>query len=69
MHTDKESQMFIFLPGVQKQDYEFFHPLIFSDATLIFDGEDKVKDLKYTNLRLYQKKMIFHLFFHNLHLM
>ncbi len=46
MHTDKESQMFIFLPGVQKQDYDFFHPLIFSDATLIFDGEDTVKDLK-----------------------
>ncbi len=45
-HTDKESQMFIFLPGVKKQDYEFFHPLIFSDATLIFDGEDTVKDLQ-----------------------
>jgi len=45
-HTDKESQMFIFLPGVQKQDYDFFHPLIFSDATLIFDGEDTVKDLE-----------------------
>ena len=45
-HTDKKSQMFIFLPGIQKQDYEFFHPLIFSDATLIFDGEDTVKDLE-----------------------
>ncbi len=44
-HTDKESKMFIFLPGVQKQNYDFFHPLIFSDATLIFDGEDTVKDL------------------------
>lgn len=45
-HTDKESQMFIFLPGVLKQDYDFYHPLIFLDATLIFDGEDTVKDLE-----------------------
>ena len=45
-HTDKESKMFIFLPGVLKQNYDFHHPLIFSDATLIFDGEDTVKDLE-----------------------
>jgi len=45
-HTDKESKMFIFMPGVKKQNYDFHHPLIFSDATLIFDGEDTVKDLE-----------------------
>jgi nitrogen-specific signal transduction histidine kinase len=45
LHNDKESKMFLFSPGVEKQNYDFHHPLIFSDATLIFDGEDLVKDL------------------------
>ena len=45
LHNDKESKMFLFSPGVQKQNYDFHHPLIFSDATLIFDGEDTIKDL------------------------
>ena len=45
LHTDKESKMFLFSPGVQKHNYNFHHPLIFSDAILIFDGEDTVKDL------------------------
>jgi signal transduction histidine kinase len=45
LHNDKESKMFLFNPGVQKQNYNFHHPLIFSDAMLIFDGEDTVKDL------------------------
>lgn len=45
LHTDKEQQYFGFKPGVESKNYEFFHPLIFSPAVLVFEGESIVKDL------------------------
>jgi len=45
LHIDKEEQFFSFPTGVEQKNYPFFHPLIFSESTLIYDGEDTVKDL------------------------
>ncbi|MBI5378067.1 MAG: DUF3068 domain-containing protein [Thaumarchaeota archaeon] len=46
MHSDKPNKQFGFLPGVKKQNYDFFHPLIFDDAVLVFQGTDKINDLE-----------------------
>ena len=46
MHSNMDEKQFGFLPNVQKQNYDFFHPLIFGDATLIFQNVEKIEDLE-----------------------
>jgi signal transduction histidine kinase len=38
-------EYFTFPPNVQKRDYEFFHPMIFTKTTFIFEGEGKINGL------------------------
>ena len=37
-HVDKEGLLFGFTPGVEKRDYHFFHPLVFDEATLVYQN-------------------------------
>lgn len=46
MHSDMDNRHFGFLPNVEKQNYEFLHPLIFNDATLIFQEVEKLNGLE-----------------------
>jgi len=46
MHTDKEGKRFGFLPGVEKKDYEFFHPAVFYGDPMMFKKTDIINDLK-----------------------
>ena len=46
--TEKHQSMneyFIFPPNVQKENYDFFHPMIFSETPFIFDREDNIDGL------------------------
>lgn len=45
MHTDFEGKRFGFLPGVEKRDYDFIHPLMFTDSVLVYQGTDEVEGL------------------------
>ncbi|MEM3143484.1 MAG: porin PorA family protein [Candidatus Nitrosotenuis sp.] len=45
MHTDFEGKRFGFLPGVEKQDYAFIHPLMFTDSVLVYQGTDEIDGL------------------------
>lgn len=40
LHLDKEGKLFAFLPGVEKKDYDFFHPAVFFDDPMMFKGTD-----------------------------
>jgi len=46
MHIDKEGKRFGFLPGVEKKDYEFFHPAVFYDDPMVFKETDVVNGLE-----------------------
>lgn len=46
MHTDREGKRFGFLPGVEKKDYEFFHPAVFYDDPMMFKKTDIVNGLE-----------------------
>lgn len=35
-HKDLAGKQFGFEPGAKKQDYDFFHPLVFADVPLIY---------------------------------
>jgi signal transduction histidine kinase len=45
MHTDFEGKRFGFLPGVEKQNYHFIHPLMFTDSVLVYQGTDEMEGL------------------------
>lgn len=38
-------EYFTFPPNVQKKDYEFFHPMIFTKTTFVFEKEDNIDGL------------------------
>lgn len=40
LHLDKENKLFAFSPGVEKKDYDFFHPAVFFDDHMVFKGTD-----------------------------
>lgn len=44
-YKDMPEKQFWFKPGVQKQNYNFLHPLIFADAPLIYQGTDIINGL------------------------
>ncbi len=44
-YKDMPQKQFWFKPGVQKQNYDFLHPLIFADAPLIYQGTDTIDGL------------------------
>ncbi|MBS3923565.1 MAG: DUF3068 domain-containing protein [Nitrosarchaeum sp.] len=47
--TRKHAQMdeyFAFPTNVQKQNYEFFHPMIFTKATFVFEGVNNINNLE-----------------------
>jgi len=46
MHIDKEGKRFGFLPGVEKKDYDFFHPSVFYDDPMVFKRTDVVNGLE-----------------------
>ncbi|MGI0102416.1 MAG: porin PorA family protein [Nitrosotalea sp.] len=39
------NEYFTFPPNVQKKDYDFFHPMIFSETPFVFDREDNINGL------------------------
>jgi len=46
MHIDKKGKRFGFLPGVEKRDYEFFHPAVFYDDPMMYKKTDIVNGLE-----------------------
>ena len=46
LHTDDNGRYFAFLPDVQKQNYEFLHPLTFVEGTLSFQNVETLHDLE-----------------------
>ena len=46
MHVDKEEKLFGFKPNVQKQNYDFFHPLVFDNSILIYQGTEIINGLE-----------------------
>lgn len=44
-YKDMPEKQFWFKPGVQKQNYNFLHPLIFADAPLVYQGTDLINGL------------------------
>ncbi|MGI0066640.1 MAG: porin PorA family protein [Nitrosotalea sp.] len=44
-YKDMPEKQFWFKPGVQKQNYDFLHPLIFADASLVYQGTDIIDGL------------------------
>ncbi len=45
VYKDMPGKQFGFKPGVQKQNYDFFHPLVFADAPLIYQKTDIINGL------------------------
>ena len=46
MHLDREGQLFGFVPGVEKRDYDFFHPAVFMDDPMVFKGTEVLYGLE-----------------------
>jgi signal transduction histidine kinase len=44
-YKDMPEKQFWFKPGVQKQNYNFLHPLIFADTPLVYQGTDLINGL------------------------
>ena len=44
-YKDMPEKQFAFKPGVQKQSYAFFHPLVFADAPLVYQKTDVINGL------------------------
>ncbi|MBS3925407.1 MAG: DUF3068 domain-containing protein [Nitrosarchaeum sp.] len=42
----QSNEYFAFPPNVQKQNYEFFHPMIFTSTTFVFEKTNKIDDLE-----------------------
>ena len=46
VHADMDGLLFAFKEGVEKRNYDFFHPLVFDEATLIYQGTDIIHGLE-----------------------
>ena len=44
-YKNMPGKQFAFKPGVQKQNYDFFHPLVFADAPLVYQKTDVINGL------------------------
>lgn len=44
-YRDNPEKQFWFKPGVQKQDYQFYHPLVFANTPLVYQKTEKVEGL------------------------
>src|SRR5574337_1170763 len=44
-YKDMHEKQFAFKPGVQKQNYDFVHPLVFADAPLVYQKTDVINGL------------------------
>lgn len=45
-HLDMNDKYFAFPPGVEKKDYDFFHPAVFFDDPMVFKGTDIINNLE-----------------------
>lgn len=45
-YQDIPTKQFGFKPGVEKHDYQFYHPLVFADAPLIYKKTDTINGLQ-----------------------
>ena len=45
VYKNMPGKQFGFKPGVQKQNYDFFHPLVFADAPLVYQKTDIINGL------------------------
>lgn len=45
-YKDMPQKQFAFKPGVHKQNYDFFHPMIFADAPLVYQATDTINGLE-----------------------
>jgi len=45
VYKNMTGKQFGFKPGVQKQDYDFFHPLVFADAPLVYQKTEVINGL------------------------
>lgn len=46
MHLDRDGKLFAFVPGVEKKDYDFFHPAVFMDDPMVYKGIDTLYGLE-----------------------
>ena len=46
MHLDKEGKLFGFPPGVEKRDYDFFHPAVFFDDPMMYVETNEINGLE-----------------------
>ncbi len=44
-YKNMPGKQFAFKPGVQKQNYDFLHPLVFADASLVYQKTDMINGL------------------------
>lgn len=45
-YKDMPDKQFGFKPGVQKHNYDFYHPLVFADVPLVYRNTDKIDELE-----------------------
>lgn len=45
-YKDMPQKQFAFKPGVQKQNYDFVHPMVFADAPLVYQNTDVINGLE-----------------------
>jgi len=45
-YQDMPTKQFAFKPGVEKQDYQFYHPLVLGDAPLVYKTTDTINGLQ-----------------------
>ncbi|WP_101476773.1 porin PorA family protein [Candidatus Nitrosotalea bavarica] len=45
-YQDMPTKQFAFKPGVEKHDYEFYHPLVFADSPLVYKKIDNINGLE-----------------------
>ena len=45
-HLDQDGQLFGFRPGVEKIEYDFFHPLVFENSKMVFDRTENIYGLE-----------------------
>ena len=55
MHVDKPGMRWGFLPGVEKRNYEFFHPAVFHDDPMTFKKTEKIHGIETYNFEVVTK--------------
>jgi hypothetical protein len=50
-YKDMPTKQFEFKPGVEKHDYQFYHPLVFADTPLVYKRTDTITAFKYMFLK------------------